>query len=301
LKGLPVRIAVTGHNGQVAQALLETALRTGDAVITLARPMLDLARPASVLPAITAARPDIIVNAAAYTAVDKAEAEPEIAEAVNSQGAGAVAQAARSLGIPVVHLSTDYVFDGFGTRACREEDPVGPVGVYGRTKLSGERAVAAATDDHCILRTAWVYSPFGANFARTMLRLAETRPVLRVVADQYGSPTSAHDIADGVIAVCRNLLARRDAADLRGVFHMTGGGYTHWAGFAAHIFDTAKSLNGPFASVEEITTAEYPTPARRPANSRLDCRKLAEVHGVVLAPWQQASQIVVARLLAPTA
>ena len=296
-----MRIVVTGRDGQVAQALIEAVRRTDDEVIALARPTLDLAQPETVLPAIMAARPDIIVNAAAYTAVDKAETDATMAEAVNSHGAGAVADAARNLGIPVVHLSTDYVFDGSGTQPYREDDPTGPVGVYGRTKLAGERAVAAATDDHCILRTAWVYSPFGANFVRTMLRLAETRPALRVVADQYGSPTSALDIADGLIAVCRNLLMRRDDPTLRGLFHMTGGGYTNWAGFATRIFEISQSLGGPFSSVEEITSAEYPTPAQRPANSRLDCRKLAEVHGVILAPWQQATEIAVTRLLAPTA
>jgi dTDP-4-dehydrorhamnose reductase len=293
-----MRIAVTGRDGQVARALLEAGSRTGDEIITLARPLLDLARAETVLAAIAAARPDIVINAAAYTAVDKAEAEPELANAVNGPGAGAVAQAARRLGIPVIHISTDCVFDGTSHEPYRETDTVQPISVYGRTKLAGEQAVMAATDDHCILRTSWVYGPFASGFVRLMLQLAQTRNALRVVADQYGAPTSALDIAGGLITICNNLLTRRDDAGLRGLFHMAGQGYTHRAGFAQNIFEVSRRLGGPFASVEEITTGDYPTPARRPANSRLNCDKLAAVHGVRLAPWQQSTEIAVARLLA---
>lgn len=293
-----MRLVVTGTQGQVVQALLERGVGAEIEVIALGRPALDLARADTVAAPLRAARPDIIVSAAAYTAVDKAEQEPDLAQAVNGAGAGAVARAAAALGVPVVHLSTDYVFRGDGERPYGEDDPVAPLGVYGRSKLAGEQAVAAATADHCILRTAWVYSPFGANFVKTMLRVAATRPELRVVADQFGSPTSALDIADGVIAVCRTLLRHRRDERLRGIFHMAGTGYTHWAGFAEAIFAYSSAHDGPAARVVPITTADYPTPARRPGNSRLDCAKLERLYGVRLPPWQDSTTMVVARLLA---
>ena len=292
----PIRIAVTGREGQVVQSLLERASHHGVAVVAVGRPALDLARPETVLPALRDAAPDLVVSAAAYTAVDKAESEPELAEAINGAGAGGVAAAAATLGVPVVHLSTDYVFDGALDRPYREDDPTGPIGAYGRSKLSGERAVAAANPDHAILRTAWVYSPFGANFVKTMLRVAATRDELTVVADQQGCPTAALDIADAVIAVGRNLLASRDER-LRGVFHMTGAGATNWAEFARTIFEISARRGGPEARVRPITTAEYPTPARRPANSRLDGTKLTQVHGVTLPDWRLSTESCIARLL----
>ena len=180
----------------------------------------------------------------------------------------------------------------------RESDPVGPVSAYGRSKLAGEAAVAAATPDHAILRTAWVYAPFGQNFVRTMLRLAESRNEVAVVADQHGTPTSALDIADGVIAVCRNLLAQPHERALRGVFHLTGAGATTWAEFAELVFATSAELGGPAARVRRIRTDEYPTPARRPANSRLDGTKLQAVHGLTLPDWQDSVRACVERLLA---
>ncbi|ATR19527.1 dTDP-4-dehydrorhamnose reductase (plasmid) [Roseomonas sp. FDAARGOS_362] len=292
-----MRIAVTGRDGQVARALRERAQAAGVSIVALARPELDLARPDTVLPALHAASADVVVNAAAYTAVDKAESEPDQAQLVNATGAGAVAAAAAKLGIPVIHLSTDYVFDGQLDRPYREDDATGPIGAYGRSKLAGEKAIAAAQpDDHVILRTAWVYSPFGVNFVKTMLRLAATRDEISVVADQHGSPTSALDIADAVLQVARNLLGSRDPA-LRGVFHLSGSGYTHWAGFAAAIFEFSAHRGGPEARVKPIATAEYPTPARRPANSRLDCAKLARVHGITLPDWRLSSEACIGRLL----
>jgi len=191
------------------------------------------------------------------------------------------------------------VFDGSLDRPYRELDPIQPLGAYGRSKLAGEQAVAMSNPDHAILRTAWIYSPFGKNFVKTMLRVAESRDEVAVVADQQGSPTSALDIADGVIAVCRNLVERPDEERLRGLFHMAGAGYTHWAEFASAIFSQSRSLGGPSAQVRPITTAEYPTPARRPANSRLDCAKLAATHGVSLPPWRSSLEQCVKRLLEP--
>src|SRR5262249_37039342 len=193
-----MRIAVTGRQGQVARALSEAGMAIDVEVIMLGRPELDLAKPESIEPALRAASPDIVVNAAAYTAVDQAESEPEIAAKINKAGAGTVAAAAKALRAPIIHLSTDYVFDGAKTSAYVEEDPVAPTSAYGASKLAGEQAVAASNSDLVILRTAWVYAPYGKNFVRTMLALAETRQEVRLVADQWGCPTYAPDIADAI-------------------------------------------------------------------------------------------------------
>lgn len=292
-----MRILVTGTNGQVARALVDRAAISGVTVALAGRPQLDLCEPSGIGDAIRRAGGDVIVNAAAYTAVDQAESEPELADAVNGSGAGLVAEAATALDVPVVQLSTDYVFDGNLDRPYRETDPVNPLGVYGRTKLAGERAVASATPNHVILRTSWVYSPYGKNFVKTMLRLAMDRDEIAVVADQHGSPTSALDIADGIITVCRNLVERPNEGSLRGLFHMAGGGSTTWAEFAGFIFERSKMLGGPSARVRPITTADYPTPAKRPKNSRLDCTKLATVHGVSLPNWRASTARCVELLL----
>jgi dTDP-4-dehydrorhamnose reductase len=292
-----MRLAVTGRSGQVVQSLLER-MPAEIEIVTVARPEVDLQDAGAVMKAIVAARPDAVINAAAYTAVDLAETEVELAYRVNEAGAAAVAAAAAGLEIPVVHLSTDYVFDGSLPRPYREDDETGPLGVYGASKLAGEHAVAAANPDHAILRTAWVYSPFGKNFVRTMLALTETRDELSVVCDQRGAPTCALDIADGIVAVVRNLLARPDEAALRGVFHMTSRGDTDWAGFAEAIFACSAAAGGPSARVKRIATSDYPTPARRPANSRLDSARLAERHGVRLPEWKHSLASCVDRLLA---
>lgn len=292
-----MRIVVTGTEGQIVRALLERAPARAVVVKALGRPELDLLEPETVAPAIREASPDVIVNAAAYTAVDRAEAEPDLANAINGRGAAAVAAAAAELAVPVVQLSTDYVFDGALGRPYRETDPVGPVSAYGRSKLAGEQAVSAATPNHVILRTAWVYSPFGKNFVKTILRLAATRKELSIVADQHGSPTSALDIADGVLSVCRNLLDQPTDERLRGMFHMAGSGYTTWACFAESILAESARQGGPQASIKAIGTADYPTPAKRPANSRLDCSKLFQTHGVKLPDWQSSVSACVARLV----
>ena len=195
-----MRVLVTGKHGQVATALLERA-RAGAELVMLGRPEFDLTEPATLAKAIVAAQPDVVINAAAYTAVDKAESEPDLAHRVNAEAAGAVAAAAAEIGAPILQLSTDYIFDGSLGRPYRENDPTAPLGVYGASKRAGEAAVIKANPRHAILRTAWVYAPFGANFVRTMLRLGETRDVVRVVADQQGCPTNALDIADALLAV----------------------------------------------------------------------------------------------------
>jgi len=293
-----MKLVVTGVSGQVAQSLADRA-PPGVTVIALGRPAIDLADPAGIAPALARLDADVVVNAAAYTAVDKAESDRDAAFAVNATGAGAVAGAAQALGLPLIHLSTDYVFDGAKAGAYVETDQPCPTGVYGASKLAGEAAVLAAHPGAVIARTAWVYSAFGANFVKTMLRLAASRDELGVVADQIGNPTSAGDIADGLLQIAANLLARRGDRALAGVFHMTGHGEATWADLAEAVFAASAARGGPAALVRRITTAEYPTPARRPANSRLDCAHLAAVHGVRLPDWRGSVETVVGRLLAP--
>ena len=290
-----MKIAVTGTTGQVVTSLIERGAAAGHDVIAIGRPDLDLADPASIARALAAAAPDIIVSAAAYTAVDKAESESDLAHAVNAAGAGAVAQAARALGVPLIHISTDYVFDGTLDRPYVESDPTGPTGVYGASKLAGEQAVLATHDDSAVLRVAWVYSPFGNNFLKTMLRLAGDRDQVSVVADQVGNPTSALAIADGILAVATNMVSD-SSPGLRGIFHMTAQGEGSWADFAQGIFAASAARGGPSASVRPIGTVDYPTPATRPANSRLACRRIADVHGVTLPDWRTSLDDVMDRL-----
>jgi dTDP-4-dehydrorhamnose reductase len=281
-----MRIAVTGSKGQVATSLIERAGANAE-VVALGRPAFDLTDRVAVVAGLKAVRPHVVVNAAAYTAVDKAEAEEADAVRVNGEGAGHVAEAAAWLGVPLVHLSTDYVFDGALDRPYREGDPTAPTGAYGRSKLAGENAVADRCENSVILRTAWVYSPFGANFVRTMLRLNETRDEVGVVADQRGNPTSALDIADALIAIAARM--KDDASPaLRGVFHMTGSGEATWADLAETIFHQAAARGRRLTHVRRIATADYPTPAQRPANSRLDNEKLARVYGFRLPEWRQS-------------
>lgn len=295
-----MRIAVTGHEGQVARSLVERGAELGHEIVPVGRPELDLGGDVDDIgQALAKVSPNAIISAAAYTAVDRAESERDLAFAVNERGAGAVARAAGNLGVPLVHLSTDYVFDGAKAAPYVETDPTGPTGAYGISKLAGEQAVLSATDNAAILRTAWVYSPFGANFVKTMLRLAADRDEIAVVADQLGNPTSALDIADGVLRIATNLAASADPRQ-RGLFHMTAAGDASWADFAEAIFAASAGAGGPSAHVRRITTAEYPTPARRPANSRLDSSKLAEAHAVRLPPWEASLPGVVQRLISET-
>ncbi|TPJ77783.1 dTDP-4-dehydrorhamnose reductase [Mesorhizobium sp. B2-6-2] len=291
-----MRLAVTGREGQVAASLVEAARGRDDVeVVAVGRPALDLARPDTVLAALEAARPDIVVSAAAYTAVDQAEDDNDLAFAVNATGAGKVAQAAARLGVPVIHLSTDYVFDGAKHGAYVETDPTAPLGVYGASKLAGEEAVAAANPRHLILRTAWVYSPFGRNFVRTMLRLAADRDEISVVADQWGNPTSALDIADAILHAAPKLVGDSNFAAF-GIYHLAGAGDTNWSGFARHILDTSRAFGGPHASVREIATADYPTKARRPQNSRLSSAKFEAAFGWQAPGWRVSAERVVRRL-----
>ncbi|WP_163266345.1 dTDP-4-dehydrorhamnose reductase [Chelativorans alearense] len=291
-----MRIVVTGRQGQLVQSMAERAAsRPNVELIALGRPELDLLRPATVRPAIAAARPDIVVSAAAYTAVDQAEDEPDIAFKVNEEGAGEVARAARLAGAPVIHLSTDYVFSGEADAPYDETASTGPRSVYGRSKLAGEAAVAAANSEHLILRTAWVYSPFGRNFVKTMLKLAETQDALNVVDDQLGNPTSALEIAEAIFAVIGRW--QRGPGRPGGVFHFVGTGDTSWCGFARHIFRASEGLGGPVATVNAITTEEFPTRAVRPKNSRLDSGRFAAKFGYRAPEWEESTRAVVRRLL----
>ena len=293
-----MRVVVTGIQGQLARALGECA-SSAIQIVSCGRPELDLLRLQTIEPALRRLAPDIIVSAAAYTQVDLAESERELAYAVNRGGAGAVAKAAASLGVPVIHMSTDYVFGGAKAGPLSEEERTLPQSVYGASKLEGEHAVRSAHADHVILRTAWVYSPFGRNFLKTMLRLAEKQTQVRVVDDQIGCPTSAADLATGVLEVARNVLERHKDRTLFGTFHMTGGGQcASWAEFAQEIMCASHEVGGPAAIVERIGSELYPTPARRPSNSCLSNDKLARVHGITLPDWHRSCRAVVRRLLA---
>jgi dTDP-4-dehydrorhamnose reductase len=290
-----MRIAVTGSMGQVATSLIDQAGPAFE-IVLLGRRVFLLEDRGAVLAGLKAARPDVVINAAAYTAVDRAEAEEGQALAVNGEGAGHVAEAAARIGAPLLQLSTDYVFDGTLDRPYREDDPPRPASAYGRSKLLGERLVAERCADSVILRTAWLFSPYGANFVRTMLSLGATRDEVSVVADQRGNPTSALDLAAALIVVAARVRADSSPA-LRGVFHMTGSGEATWADFAEATFAEAAARGGRLTRVKRIPTADYPTPAQRPANSRLDNEKLRRVYGLVLPDWRTSLAACCARLM----
>lgn len=292
------RILVVGRSGQVAMALAHAAMTDKDcSVINLGRPKFDLTDTDTVATRIAEQAPDIVINAAAYTAVDKAESEPDLAHAINAVAAGEVARGAAISGAPIIHLSTDYVFDGALERPYREDDTVAPLGVYGRTKLEGEERVRAANPDHLIVRTAWVYSPYGANFVQTMLRLGAERDALSVVDDQTGCPTSADDLAKALLMIAREKL---DSAGTgaTGIIHLAGTGETSWYGLAAQVFKTAAASGRKAPGLTPIPTEHYPTPAARPANSRLDCSRARDVFGVGLPDWRTSVTDVTQRIIA---
>lgn len=298
-----MRVLVAGRTGQLAVELLARLPRDGHAVEAREAPDLDLTDAASVRRAVAAsfggAGPEAVVNAAAYTAVDRAEGERALAHAVNATGAGLLAAAAAARGLPVVHVSTDYVFDGTKGAPYVEEDPPAPLGVYGETKLAGERAVAAANPRAVILRTAWVCSPHGGNFVRTMLRLAREREEVAVVADQRGAPTFAADLADAVARLLPRLAAAPAGDPGYGVFHLTGAPHATWHDFAAAIFAGAAARGERVPALAAITTDAYPTPARRPADGRLDCGRIARVHGIAAPDWRASLATCLDALLGP--
>ena len=284
-------LLVVGRSGQVAQALQEAAAARGIALTALGRPDIDLADPATIDAALARTAPSAVINAAAYTAVDQAESDEAAAFALNAAGPGHLARACAAAGVPLVHISTDYVFDGTAGRAYREDDEVAPQSAYGRTKAAGEEAVLAAGGRALIARTAWVYSPFGKNFVKTMLRLGAERDTLQVVDDQRGNPTSAADIADALLALVDQAAAWPEGGE---IVHVAGTGETTWRDFAEAI--TATLPHPPV--VKGIATADYPTPARRPANSRLDTTRLKTRYGIELPRWEDSLKAVLARLAA---
>jgi dTDP-4-dehydrorhamnose reductase len=283
--GMNRKILVVGRTGQVAYELRRAVWPAGFAVDFLERPHIDLALPGEARDAVMSMRPEIVVNAAAYTAVDAAEAEKDLAFAVNRDGPAALADACGELDAALVHYSTDYVFDGSKTGAYVEDDPTCPLSVYGASKAEGDAAIRARLDRHVIIRTSWVYSPIGHNFVKTMLRLGAERERLGIVDDQRGSPTAAADIAAATLAICAALA--RGHEDRFGTFHFCGSGLTSWYGFAREIFAgaTDRGLKTP-RIVEPIATEAYPTPAPRPRNSALDCGKIGRVYGIAAPPWQ---------------
>jgi len=296
-----MRLLITGWQGQLARSLVEAAaVRPEITALSLGRPALDLCARPSILRSLSDHTPDVIINTAAYTAVDKAETDRDAAFALNRDGAAMLAEAAAAKHIPVIHVSTDYVFDGAKPTPYVEDDATGPQNVYGASKLAGELAVAAANPRHIILRTAWVHSPFGQNFVKTMLRLAATRPRLGVVADQLGNPTYAPHLATAILDIAAKLNGRASGDAAWGLYHAAGSGETSWHGLAQAIFARSKAGGGPFAEADPIPATAYPTPAARPANSRLDCGKLAKAFGIRLPPWQDGVTACVARLLQPT-
>jgi dTDP-4-dehydrorhamnose reductase len=288
-------ILVFGANGQLGQELTRLAAARGIRMHALAHAEADIADGDAVAGALARWKPELLVNAAAYTKVDLAETNAEDARKGNEIGPAVLAGACAAAGIPMVHVSTDYVFDGSKADPYRETDPVCPISAYGRTKVAGEAAVRGALKHHVILRTAWVYSEFGHNFLKTMLRLAETRDELRIVADQHGSPTSAQEIAEAILHLAPLLL--RDQK-LSGTYHFTAEGFTTWHGFAGRVVEIAAPMTGRNPRVVPIQTADYPTPAKRPANSRLDCGLFVLTFGFTPRHWTESVDAMTRTLVA---
>jgi len=291
-----MEILVTGGAGQVGLALQRLAWPAGVTLQAPTRAELDLSDTAAIADTIASRPWAAVINAAAYTAVDKAEDDVVAAFALNAMAPAALADATRKAGVPLVHVSTDYVFDGSKAGPYEVDDPVCPIGVYGASKEAGEQAVRSVNPRHAIVRTAWVVSPDRANFVKTMLRLGADRPELRVVADQRGCPTSAGDLAQALAAIALRLAREPNAPT--GTFHGVNAGEATWCELAGFVFDVAARHGRPRPKVTPIETRDYPTPARRPANSRLATHRLAQAYGITLRPWQDAVTEIVAKLVA---
>lgn len=297
-----MRILLTGVTGQVGSEILQVIKAFGE-VVAPTRADLDLSKPQAVQKFVADVRPDWIINPAAYTAVDKAESEPDSAYAINEGAPRVLGIEAARLGIPVIHFSTDYVFDGSGTRPWAEDDAPSPLGVYGASKLAGERALAATGAAHLVFRTSWVYGSTGRNFLLTILRLAQQKQEMRIVDDQHGAPTWSRDLAHLMASVMRKVETIRGQKEspadlvrrLPSIYHAAASGETTWFGFAQEFIRRAAKAQPEtgFAKLVPIATREYPTPARRPLNSRLSCSRLQEVFGIKLPPWQDATATVV--------
>ncbi|MBM3387506.1 MAG: dTDP-4-dehydrorhamnose reductase [Betaproteobacteria bacterium] len=295
-----MKILLLGKNGQLGWELQRSLAVLGEltALDRHSVPCGDLAQAQALAQTVRLLRPDVIVNAAAHTAVDKAESEPELARTLNAHAPAALAQAAAEIGAWLVHYSTDYVFDGSGTRAWQEGDATGPLGVYGQTKLEGEQAIVASGCRHLILRTSWVYAARGGNFAKTMLRLAQERERLTVIDDQHGAPTGADLIADVSAHAIRMALQQ---PQLAGLYHLVAGGETTWHGYARHLITQARAQRPEFAwtvgEIAPVPSSAFPTPAKRPLNSRLDTHKLQQAFGLTLPPWQRGVDRLLTEIL----
>lgn len=288
------RILLTGASGQVGRSIVALAPQSGFEVFAFTRDRLDIGDAAAVARCVEEVSPDLVINAAAYTAVDKAESETEKAFAINRDAVMHLAQACVAIGAPLLHYSTDYVFDGSKSAPYREDDPVNPLSAYGASKLAGEEMARKYCPRHVILRVSWVFSEYGNNFVKTMLRLGRERPELRIVHDQRGCPTSAHDIARASLRVAQEMTGNFNDW---GAYHFSSAPPTTWFEFSRAIFDTAEELNGYAAPrLHPITTAEYPTPARRPSNSVFDAGKFIRRFGMALPQWRDDLRRVISEL-----
>ena len=282
-----MKVMIIGSEGQLGWELCRRGASHGFDIIPLDIPGFDITNPAAVKAAVNQPSISLVVNASAYTAVDKAESEPERAFAINRDGPALLASSCAEAGIPLIHISTDYVFDGSKKGPYLETDPVSPLGVYGRSKAAGEAEIRKVLKEHIIIRTAWLYGIHGNNFVKTMLRLGKEKERLRVVSDQYGCPTYAGDLAEAILTIAKQIGERRDIA--WGTYHHCGKGETTWHGFTEKIFELARQYDSfAIKKVEPITTAEYPTPARRPFNSVMDCSVLTKNFGVCPIQWQES-------------
>lgn len=290
-------ILVTGASGQLGNAIIRRLTSTGEPFMAVTRPEFEFANPATLTSCFETAEPSLVINTAAYTAVDKAEADQDAAIAANHIGPLLLAMLCAKAGIPFIHISTDYVFDGNKGAPYLETDPTNPTGVYGATKCRGEEAILATDARATILRTAWVYSRHGKNFARTMINAGRKLPVLRVVADQRGTPTAAADLAAAILHIARKIAETGWLPRYRGVFHATSSGETTWHGFAGAIFQEAEKLGYTAPEVQPIATKDWPTAARRPPDSRLDCSKLEGVFNVTLPNWRTSLPRVIFDLI----
>ncbi|MCK1335492.1 dTDP-4-dehydrorhamnose reductase [Bradyrhizobium sp. 38] len=289
-------ILIAGRHGQLATCLRDLAAMRGLPAVALGRRELNLEKREGIHKLIASIAPSAIINTAAYTAVDQAESEPAKVFSINRDGAAALADVAWQMNIPLIHLSTDYVFDGAKPDAYEESDIPAPLNVYGASKLAGEAAVLAAHPLATVIRCSWIYSPYGGNFVRTMLRLSKTQPMVRVVGDQHGTPTYAFDLAEAVLRIAERSVAD-DRRTTAGIFHLAGQGEASWYDFAQAIFGELSRRGARIPALEAITTEEFPTAARRPRNSRLDSSKAERVFGIRLAPWRHSLEACLDQLI----
>ena len=282
-----MKLLVIGENGQLGWEVYRKGKKQGIDVLGLDLPEFDVTEPSNVKKAVHQAGVSLVINASAYTAVDTAESEPELAFAVNRDGPSYLAASCAEIGIPLIHISTDYVFDGNKKGLYLETEPVSPLGIYGKSKAAGETEIRNNLKEHIIIRTAWLYGLHGNNFVKTMLGLGKEKEALSVVADQYGCPTYAADLADAILTIATQISEHRDV--IWGTYHYCGKGVTTWHGFAQAIFDLANQYDTfQVKKVVPITTSEYPTPAKRPANSGMDCSLITKNFGISLRPWQES-------------